>query len=320
MTGLDADFRNAVGLLERASTVTLLCHVQPDADTIGSALALAIELGRRGKVPQVSFASPAQLPESMVSLPGAEYVTSPDLVRTDADLVVTVDCGSRGRLGSLGDRLDTAESLVIDHHRSNTRYGTHHVLDVSAESTTAVVASLLDAWGVPLDRALAECLYAGLVTDTGSFRWVRPGTHLLADRLLATGIDAADISRRLLDTHPFGWLPMLGAVLGSARLLPGAAGGRGLVYAVVRSEDADGLRPEEIESVVDIVRTTAEAEVAAVFKQNESGWAVSLRAKHDVDVSAVAGRLGGGGHKFSAGYTAAGPIEANVDELVVALE
>ncbi|MGB7363723.1 MAG: bifunctional oligoribonuclease/PAP phosphatase NrnA [Rhodococcus sp. (in: high G+C Gram-positive bacteria)] len=312
--------QTAVRLMEDARTVTVLCHVQPDADTIGSGLALAIALDRRGVSPQVAFAAPSSLPESMLDLPGLHFITAADDVRSDVDLVVTVDAGSRGRLGELGNRLDGAVSVVIDHHRSNTRYGTHHVIDPAAESTTAVLTALFDEWGVELDRDLAHCLFAGLVTDTGSFRWVRPGSHRLAERLLATGIDGAAITRRLLDTHPFGWLPMLGAVLGSAQLFPDAAGGRGMVCAVVRLDDSRGLRPEEIESVVDIVRTTAEAEVAAVFKQNRAGWAVSLRAKQDVDVSLVATALGGGGHRLSAGYTATGTIEDNIDALVAALE
>ncbi|KIQ20627.1 phosphoesterase [Rhodococcus sp. MEB064] len=316
---LHADMQKAVRLLADARSVTLLSHVQPDADTIGSALALAIALDRRGVTTQVSFGAPAQLPESMIGLPGLQFLTPPEQVRADADLVVTVDAGSRGRLGRLGVLLDGAVSLVIDHHRSNTFYGTHHVVDASAESTTAVVAALFDEWGVDIDAELAHCLFAGLVTDTGSFRWVRPGSHTLAERLLATGIDGAAISRRLLDTHPFAWLPMLGSVLGSARLIPSAADGLGLVCAIVRLDDSRGLRPEEIESVVDIVRTTAEAEVAAVFKQNAEGWAVSLRAKSEVDVSVVATALGGGGHRLSAGYTATGDIEDDIDALVAAL-
>ncbi|NEW59629.1 bifunctional oligoribonuclease/PAP phosphatase NrnA, partial [Nocardia cyriacigeorgica] len=91
-----------------------------------------------------------------------------------------------------------------------------NLVDPSAESTTSVLTRLFDAWGEPIDRPVAHCLYAGLVTDTGSFRWVRPGTHELAERLLATGIDGAEIAQTLLDTHPFGWLPMLSRVLGSA--------------------------------------------------------------------------------------------------------
>ncbi|MGV8870957.1 MAG: DHH family phosphoesterase [Rhodococcus sp. (in: high G+C Gram-positive bacteria)] len=316
------DLARAIGMLERASSVTVLCHVQPDADTIGSGLALGSVLERRGASVQVAFATPAFLPESMDELPGRHLLVDADKVAQAVDLVVSVDAGSRGRLGSLGDRFDSAsESLVIDHHRSNTRFGSVNVVHASAESTTAVIADLLDQWGVEIDADIAHLLFAGLVTDTGSFRWVRPGTHLLAERLLATGIDGAHIARKLLDNHPFNWLPMLGSVLGSAMLIPDAADGRGLVYAVIRSEDSAGLRSEEIESVIDIVRTTSEAEVAAVLKQQDFGsvWVVSLRSKTEVDVSAVASTLGGGGHRNAAGYTATGELDDVIEALREAL-
>lgn len=314
-------FAGVISLLESARTVTVLCHVHPDADTIGSGLALALVLERRGVSVEVSFADPDELPESMNDLPGRELLVPASSVREKVDLAVTVDAGSRERLGSLADRIDTADAcLVIDHHRSNTRFGTVNLVDDGAESTTAVLSRLFDAWNVELDRDLAHCLFAGLVTDTGSFRWVRPGSHLLAERLLSTGIDGAAIARTLLDSHPFGWLPMLGTVLGSASLVPAAVGGDGLVYAVIEMGDAEGLRSEEIESVIDIVRTTAEAEVAAVFKQQtEDEWTVSLRSKSAVDISVVATVLGGGGHRNAAGYTAHGTRADVVAALVEAL-
>ncbi len=318
-TGVQA----AVEVLDKAESVTVLCHVQPDADTIGSGLALAIALDRRGVPVQVSFASPAQLPVSMRALPGTQFLVPADAVGHEVDLLVTVDCGSAGRLGGLNDRLAGAkQTLVLDHHRSNTRFGDVNIVDVRAESTAGLVARVLDAWGVEIDRDIAHCLYAGLVTDTGSFRWVRPGTHELAERLLATGIDGAAIARELLDTHPFGWLPMLSRVLGSARLLPDV--GPGLVYAVVTQADSHGLRSEEVESVIDIVRTTADAAVAAVFKElAPAKWSVSLRSRGTdddvVDVSAVATALGGGGHRFAAGFTASGDVSDVVAELVAVL-
>lgn len=308
---------SAVALLDAAATVTVLCHVNPDADTLGSGLALGLALERRGTAVQVAFADPASVPPSLRTLPGLHLLTPVAEVRREADLVVTVDCGTAGRLGSLRDRLDGApDVLVIDHHLSNTRFGTHNLIEPESEATAVVLANLFDFWGIELDPDIAHCLYAGLVTDTGSFRWVRPDAHRLAERLLATGIDGTAITRMLLDTHPFGWLPMLSAVLASATLVPDAAAGRGLVYALVRREDSAGLGPDEIESVVDIVRTTAEAEVAAVFKQvGEFEWNVSLRAKTAVDVSAVATALGGGGHRFAAGYTAHGDADRIVTSL-----
>ncbi|QBJ98152.1 bifunctional oligoribonuclease/PAP phosphatase NrnA [Rhodococcus sp. ABRD24] len=312
----------AVEVLASATSVTILCHVHPDADTIGSGLALGIAFERKGIPVQVSFAAPVELPASMRELPGTHLMVAPDAVADEVDLLVTVDCGSAGRLGSLRSRLDGARrTLVVDHHRSNTRFAMLNLIDESAESTTAILARLFDLWGVTIDADIAHCLYAGLVTDTGSFRWVQPDSHLLAKRLLDTGIDGAGIARRLLDTHPFGWLPMLSSVLGSATLVTDAAHGAGLVYALIRCADSAGLRSEEVESVIDIVRTTSEAEVAAVFKESApESWSVSLRSKESVDVSAVAERLGGGGHRFAAGYTASGSGESVVAALREALD
>src|SRR5690606_14472854 len=138
-----ADFEAAARALAAAGSVTIVCHVQPDADTIGSGLALAQVLDRRGTAVRVSFAEPAQLPVSMSSLPGAHHLVPPGEVPAETDLLVAVDCGSAARLGALADRLDGARStLVIDHHRSNTRFGTINLVDPSAESTTSVLTRL----------------------------------------------------------------------------------------------------------------------------------------------------------------------------------
>ncbi|WP_024806215.1 bifunctional oligoribonuclease/PAP phosphatase NrnA [Nocardia sp. BMG51109] len=321
-----ADLAAAVEVLDAARSATVLCHVQPDADTVGSGLALAQVLHRRGIPVRVSFAEPAELPASMRSLPGVEFLVPPGQVPAEVDLLVAVDCGSAGRLGRLADRIaGAATTLVLDHHRSNTRFGTVNVIDETAESTTSLLARVFDAWDEPIDRSVAHCLFAGLVTDTGCFRWAGPGTHRLAERLLSTGIDGAGITRTLMDTHPFGWLPMLSRVLGSAHLEPDAAAGAGLVYAFVHRDDITGLRSEEVESVIDVVRTTSEAAIAAVFKESRTTpgqWTVSLRSRDTgvglddgVDVARVATRLGGGGHRYAAGYT----TEGTPEELVAAL-
>src|SRR5699024_916491 len=144
--------------------------------------------------------------------------------------------------------------------------------------------------------------------------------HRLAARLVELGVDNAAVSRTLLDTHPFAWLPMLSRVLSSAQLLPDAVGGRGLVYVVVGNREWAGARFEEVESIVDIVRTTEQAEVAAVFKEVEpERWSVSMRAKSAVDLTAVASSFGGGGHKLAAGYSASGAAADVVAALVAAL-
>ena len=319
--GARVDALGAVELLSRAATIAVVAHVHPDADTIGAGLALALVLDKCGKGVEVSFAAPADLPESLASLPGCHLLVDPDAMRRDIDLVVTVDVPSLKRLGELSDlALPDRQLLVIDHHASNEMFGTANFIDVSADSTTMMVAEMLDTWGKPIELDVAHCIYAGLTTDTGSFRWASARALRLAARLVDIGVDNAAISRTLMDSHPFGWLPLLSRVLGSSQLLPDAVGGRGLVYAVVENRDLTGSRPEEVESIVDIVRTTQQAEVAAVFKEvAPRQWSVSMRAKADVDLAAVASAFGGGGHRLAAGYSTAGSIDDAVSSLCAAL-
>jgi bifunctional oligoribonuclease and PAP phosphatase NrnA len=320
LVGTRVDARGAAEVLNCAETIVIVAHVYPDADTIGAGLALAQVLEQAEKDVAVSFAAPAVLPESLQTLPGGHLLARPEQVHPDPDLMVTVDIPSMNRLGSLSALADSGRQLlVIDHHASNSLFGTSNFVDPSADSTTLLVAELLDAWGKPIEAPVAHCLYAGLTTDTGSFRWASARAHRLAARLLEIGVDNAAISRVLLDTHPFSWLPMLARVLSSAHLMPDAVDGDGLVYAVVPHDEWARARPEEVESIVDIVRTTAQAEVAAVFKEIEPlRWSVSMRAK-SVDVSMVASSFGGGGHRFAAGYSATGTVDDVVAALRVAL-
>jgi phosphoesterase RecJ-like protein len=180
-----------------------------------------------------------------------------------------------------------------------------------------LVADLLDAWGREITADVARCLFAGLSIDTGSFRWASVRGLRLAARLVEAGVDNAAMSRQLHDTHPFGWLPLLSRVLASAQLVLSES--VSLVFAVVTYPDWAAHRSEEIESIIDIVRTTAEAEVAAVFKETApQQWSVSLRAK-SFDLVPVATRFGGGGHTLAAGYSADGPLEDVVAALTAAL-
>ncbi|HEY7054189.1 MAG TPA: bifunctional oligoribonuclease/PAP phosphatase NrnA [Mycobacterium sp.] len=310
------DAAGAAKALDAARSVNVICHVHPDADSVGAGLALALVLDRDGVDVAVSFAEPLNLPESLRSLPGCELLVAPQDMRRDADLVVTVDAPSAKRLGTLAELSAPGRAvLVVDHHKSNELFGSLNFVDAEADSTTMLVAELLDAWGKPIDRDVATCLYAGLTTDTGSFRWASPRALRLAARLVEAGVDNAALSRQLLDTHPFAWLPMLSRVLSTAQLLSDAVDGRGLVYAVIGHGEWKSSRSEEIESVVDIVRTTSEAEIAVVFKETQpQQWSVSMRAK-SYDLASVAMEFGGGGHQLAAGYSASGSI----DEVVAAL-
>ncbi|HWE89703.1 MAG TPA: bifunctional oligoribonuclease/PAP phosphatase NrnA [Pseudonocardiaceae bacterium] len=322
MEELRDELRRAAKLLIDAPDVTLLGHVNPDADAFGSAVALGLALRGLGKTVRVSFGTPDSVPESLRHLdPEGLFVPAAD-VPTAPPVLVALDAGDLGRLGALADRAQVAEHvIVVDHHVTNTRFGTVNVVDTSAEATAVIVLALVDELGAPLTEPVARALYAGLLTDTSSFRRATPATHRAAARLLAAGVDAEATGRPLLDAHPFGWLRMLSTVLGRATLEPAAARGFGLVHTRVELADAAGVRPEDVESVVDIVRSTVEAEVAAVLKQiGPAEWSGSLRAVGRLDVSVAARELGGGGHRFAAGFTTRGTAAEVLDRLRAALD
>jgi bifunctional oligoribonuclease and PAP phosphatase NrnA len=303
-------FRAAAAVLADAADVTFLSHVNPDADTLGSALALAMALRCRGIPVRVAFAS-GSLPETLRQLDPYGLLVAPQDVPARPDVLVACDAAEPARLGSLAGLLATARTTVmIDHHVSNPGFGDVQVLDPDAEATVVLVRRVLAALDAPLDPPIARCLYAGLVTDTRGFRTAGADAHRLAAELLAAGVEPEPLVRPILDTHPFPWLAALADVLARTELDQAAAGGHGLVHTFVPSAYVARFRSEEVDGVVDVVRTTAEAEVALVLKQlGEHRWSASLRSKGAIDVAVVATALGGGGHRVASGFTADGTRE-----------
>ena len=311
MTASPQEWEEAVDLLAGAPSVALACHVGPDGDALGSMLALAAALRTRGCEVVGSWGGePFAVPAAYAFLPALDVLVPPADFPVAPPLFVTLDTGSPDRLGSLADRLKTADSsLVVDHHASNTRYGTVNLVEEGAAATAVLVAELVQRLGVPLTQEVAAPLYTGLVTDTGSFKHLAttPEVHELAARLLATGIRHDLISRAIYDTAPFGYVQLLGRACATAELVRSAVGGLGLVWCALDADDLErsGLGLADVEGVIDVLRIAQEAEVAVVLKGDpvEGGFKVSTRSKGAVDVGAVCTALGGGGHRFAAGFT-----------------
>ncbi|WP_235618714.1 DHH family phosphoesterase [Embleya scabrispora] len=309
-----ADWDEAVRLLLTAEDITLLAHVSPDGDALGSALAVGLALRELGRSVRVSYGDdPLVVPSSLEFLPGQDLLVPHTEVPEEPELVAVFDAAGSARLGLLEGRAKAAGTLlVVDHHASNTRFGTHHLIDIDAPATAVLADELITRLGATLTTDIATALYTGLVTDTGSFKYVgtTPETHTFAARLMATGIRHDLIQRAIWDTCRFGYLKVLAAALAGARLDTGAAGGLGLVSTVITRAEraAHGIRLDEIEGVIDVVRKSGEAEVALVLKEDDDGaLRASARSKGAVDLGRVCGAFGGGGHAFAAGFTAYDP-------------
>lgn len=315
-----ASAADIAGVLSAARTVSIISHVRPDADTIGSALALGLALRGRGAEVAVSFSGPEELPGTLRQLPGSELIVD-DAALAPAPVTVAVDAATVDRLGRLAPVFGEAGTTIcIDHHVSNAGFADLDLIDAQSDCTAVLVLEVIDALGVDLTCDIATCLYAGLVTDTGSFKWARPASFRVAGRLTEAGVDSARWSRILMDSHPFGWLGLISGVLATADLDESACGGAGLVVAVVGAEQMSGMDWEDGESIVDVVRTAREADVTAVFKEATPGyWNVSLRSKSQVDLVPIARGLGGGGHTRAAGYSDTGSAAEVVARLRSAL-
>jgi len=322
----DRALQQAVGraadVLADAPEVTLLAHVDPDADALGSALALGIALHRRGAAVQVAFATPERVPESLAPLDVEGLVVTRAEVTRAPEVLVCCDAAEPARLGSLAGLLDTAGcTVMLDHHGTNPGFGDVQVLDPAAEATVVLAHRVLVGMDAPVDADVARCLYAGLVTDTRGFRSAGADAHRLAAELVEAGAEPAGLTRALMDSHPFAWFAGLGAALGRAVLDPAAAGGHGLVRTTIPLADVRRFRSEETDSVVDVLRTAVEAEVAAsVMQVGERRWRVSLRSTGRVDVAAAARTLGGGGHRAAAGFTRDGTEEEVLAAIGAALD
>ena len=314
----------AAKVLAEADEVVVLAHLSPDADSLGSALALGMALRRRGTPVSVSFAvhgpdEPA--PQSLAELDSESLLVPASAVPAAPAVVVACDTADQRRLGVLADRMDSAgTAILVDHHASNPGFGDIRVLDPRAEATVLLVRRIIGELEVPLDPAIGRCLYAGLATDTVGFRIGGPAPHRLAAELVEAGVEVEPLMRRLVDSHPFAWLAALGEILQAARLEPGERAGSGLAHATVPHEVVVRFRPEEIESVIDHVRTATEAEVTVVLKESAPGrWTVSMRSRGAVDVAMVALALGGGGHPKAAGFSRSGSRDEVLSAIRTAL-
>ena len=311
---MTVEMERAAAVLSGASEVALACHVNPDADALGSMLGLAHHLRERGATTIASFPNePLDPPRWARMLPGSDALVPAKAFPKAPAVMVTCDCASFDRLVMLGASASRAGEVIwIDHHRSNDGTGaTIPLIDPAASSTCELVYRLIGAIGGRLSDATATCLYAGLVTDTGRFQYeaTTPDTLRVAADLREHDFDHARLVQALYEDDRFAYLGLLGLALERAEHRPDAD----LVWTYLTQADlaAAGVAASETDDLIEAIRSVREVDVAAVLKQQRDGrFKVSVRSRGDHDVAAVAAAHGGGGHRLAAGYTSEhGPAE-----------
>ncbi|HET9436466.1 MAG TPA: DHH family phosphoesterase [Candidatus Limnocylindrales bacterium] len=306
-----------VTALRGARDVLVVSHENPDADTLGAALALRwiVEAGG-GRTTLVCSDVPPPLYDFLPGIEAFRQDPEPDRAH---DLAVLVDCGSLERVGPLRERQATLferlPHVVIDHHASNGAAGPADWVDPGSAATCELVTLLATSVGVPLtagDGALATVLMAGIVMDTATFAHpnATPRTLAVSAALVAAGAPLAEISRRLYRTKPDVQLRLFGRVLDR---LETAAGGL-VIHSTLTSADITetGAMSAHSEGIIDLLSQSEAAEVAILFKEADPATTrISVRTKPGgVDATVLTGSFGGGGHARAAGAS----LPANVAE------
>ena len=294
----------------------LACHVNPDGDTLGSALALAHALKKQGK--QFTVLSHDGVPDIYPWMPGAEWVQRETDDR-DFDLSIVCDTGTSERVGRAREAVESARmTLNIDHHVAEGEFGRIRVVNSKAAATGELVHGLLKSMGAEIDKKIADCLMCAIVTDTGSFRYmnVTPHTFKVAGDLMAYGAWPATISELVFENRSLASIKLLGRALGSLRV----SGDGQIAWAHIRADDYNelGASDEDSEGVVGHVRAVKGACVGILFREIPGKKIrISLRSREGYDVNAVAQVFGGGGHKLAAGCSIDAPL-AEAEGMVLA--
>lgn len=317
-----ADQREAVAaawdLIRRAQRLLLVAHINPDGDTIGSALGLAWALRALGKECTVACAGP--MPAYLGFLPG--YADFRSEVSGRYDLILGIDFSSPDRMGAVYQPAVFAHTPLvnIDHHRTNTRFGTLNIVEMETASTAEIVFALLQAWGLPITPAIALCLLTGIFTDTQGFRTpsTTPQSLGVAIQLLEAGASLPTLVEAVYNRKSPQTLRLWGQALSDFRSFPSPAGN--VVWASVTQDmlRRNNVAEDEVQGLVSFLRGTVGTAVAVLFVESPDGKVkVEFRSAPAVDVSGIAFSLGGGGHRNAAGCTLPGPLAA-VEERVLA--
>lgn len=301
-------------MIEKAHAVLVVTHLSPDGDAIGSLIGMGLALQQLGK--EVTLACEDPSPEIFSYLVGMRDIQLPP-IRKSFDLLVSVDCGDEERMGKVYRELPAVSLpiLNIDHHVTNTNFGTINLVQPSATSTAELLYQLFVQLGVVISQEIAESLLTGVVTDTQGFRiaGVTPQTIRVASKLMEAGADLASITMRALNLRPLATLKMYQHGLANMKFK------RGFLWTAISYVEQQQANYQETGSagLVSMFGNTTEAAMGAVLMEMADGRvAVSFRCRPPWNVSDLATGLGGGGHPFASGCTLAGPL-ATAERLVM---
>lgn len=305
--------------LKKSNNVLLASHTNPDGDAVGSLLAIGIALDRIDKKTFLFNESP--IPAVYRFLPFIERIEHEIPEASGFDTAVILDCGNLQRIGKgVPEACRIPVILNIDHHITNSNFGTYQLIDTKACSTAEIVYRIIKKMGIPINREIATSIYTGILTDTGSFRFsnTNKSAFAICDEMIGCGVNPYEVAQHVYGTYSLGRIRLLNLALDSIEI---SANGRLSIMTITREMiNETGTHSEDVDGLINYAKRIEDVRVAALIQEQEikSGrsngskhFHVSLRSDGSFDVSAFASGFGGGGHTSAAGFN----IETTLESL-----
>ncbi|MBQ6391738.1 MAG: DHH family phosphoesterase [Eggerthellaceae bacterium] len=310
----NATMEEIAQVIREGSSFVLCGHVGPDADCIGSQLSLWHALKALGKQATCVLVKDVPLPAGLSFMPGAEEMIPAERYQGTPDVFLGIDVPVRGRIGEAACSIldGAATSITIDHHSSNERMCDYAYIDPDSASASILVWEVVKLLCENPPVESAYCAYAGLVGDTGGFRYQNSDAVAFraASELVTYDFDPASVASHLYQSRTLASVKLAAPAI--EHMVINAEGTYALSWVTIEDLQAVEAQESDTEPLIDVLRSLAGIRVACMMREKEDEVRVSLRAKDDTDVSVLARELGGGGHCAAAGLTLHLPIDGAI--------
>lgn len=304
---------NILEEINKANSIVILTHENPDGDAVGTALALYNALKQYGKNPDIIIPEYSKVFEF---LPGIDDIKKESNVEK-YDLAISVDCATIKMLNGFANYFESAKmKIVIDHHGTNTMYGDINFVNPVAPACAQILITILEYFGMEITKDIGSCILTGIITDTGGFKYsgVTAETFEFVAWLLNKGVNVSKIYRQVLQVKTKANFEL--HRIASDRIEFLEDGKIAFTYITDEDEQKVGAQNGDHEGIVEVGRDVEGVEVSIFVRQTEKGCKVSLRSNDYVNVSDVCLMFGGGGHQKAAGALMQGTIEQVKEKLL----
>ncbi|KUO71195.1 MAG: hypothetical protein APF77_05940 [Clostridia bacterium BRH_c25] len=303
-----------ISKIKESNKIAIMSHIMPDGDNVGSSLALYNALRKSGK--DVRLILDDDIPKVYRFLKSSDKAERPGQFES-FDVVIALDCGDAERLGKSRLYLDNNFVINIDHHISNDEFGNLNMVDTNASATGEIIYHIIKILGIDMDKEISECLYTAIVTDTGQFQYSNTTsiTHQIAGDLINSGVNVSLMFERIYQNSSKEKIVLMKTALNSLEFYNNDS--ISCVNLTLEQMKNSNAMEEDSDGIINLARDIEGVEVAIFLKELQTGKIkVGLRSKKVVDVAAVAGRFGGGGHVRAAGCILYGTV-AEVKEKIL---